>query len=231
MKSMKLGVVGALLAGAAFALPATSAQASCTFELDFEFSGADEPEGGTPWLTATFENIGVDTVRLTMSASGLVEEESVDEWSFNLDPTLDPTSLSIVHDSGEVADSVSTGADAFKADGDGSFDILFDFPNSGDRFTSGETSVYILSGIVGLSETSFDFPSVDNQGDPTTIFTAAHIQSIDTTDNDNSGSGWIGGGECRRGPPPIPVPPAVWGGLALLSGLGIHKTVRQWRLA
>ncbi len=50
--------------------------------LDFEFSGAQSPEGDPPWLTATFEDIyinGLHTnkVGLTLSAVGLVEEECI----------------------------------------------------------------------------------------------------------------------------------------------------------
>lgn len=234
MRDLKHSVVGALLAGAAaIALSAPSALAGIVFELDTEFSGADEPEGPPPWLRATFDTIGVDTVGLTMETIGLVEEENVDVWYFNLDPSLDPTALSIVYHSGQAADTVGTGTNAFKADGDGFFDICFEFPDSGDRFTGGEVSRYVFSGIAGLTEDSFNFPSRRlPQDEDTDIFSAAHIRSIDTTDNDNDGSGWISGGEGGRdGTPFIPVPPAAWGGMALLGGLGIHKKLREWRTA
>jgi hypothetical protein len=38
-----------------------------TINLDREFSGGSNPSGPAPWLTATFTDIGANTVRLDMS--------------------------------------------------------------------------------------------------------------------------------------------------------------------
>jgi hypothetical protein len=98
--------------------------------LDTEFSGGADPQGATPWLVAVFEDQGGGVIRLTMNTSGLVGTEYVSEWSFNLDPMLDPTLLAFsAIDISDVpgfsaATDIDTGVDAFKADGDGSFDIL-----------------------------------------------------------------------------------------------------------
>jgi hypothetical protein len=43
--------------------------------LNFEFSGATPPEGAAPWVTLSFNKIGTNQVRMTVSTSGLVEQE------------------------------------------------------------------------------------------------------------------------------------------------------------
>jgi len=191
-----------LLALTLFVFGAASASAAIiTIDLDTEFSGADEPEGPTPWLTATFDDevVGGGTVRLTMSASGLVEQEFVDDWLFNLDPSLDPTllSFSVVGTPGSTPNSISTGVNAFMADGDGNFDIEFDFPpppgSFAALFTTGEAVVYdITYGGVGFNANSFNTGSFPGGGNGT-FDSAAHVQSIDSPAGENAGSGWIGG--------------------------------------
>jgi len=87
---------------------------------------------------------------------------------------------------------VDTGVDQFKADGDGLYDILFDFPpppgDMASRFTTGETVIYDLTYISPIDVSSFDFLSAPDGG-AGEFFTAAQIQSIGPGGN---GSGWIG---------------------------------------
>ncbi len=209
-----------------------SAEASIEFELDFEFSGAQEPAGATPWLTATFDDSfgGASTVRLTMSATNLVGTEFVDEWIFNFDPSLDPTLLTF--SAVDNSDSVPiiptiTSADMFKADGDGFFDIMFDFPNDkGDvRFTAGEEVKYDITYTAPITELSFDFNSTLGGG-AGSYLTAAHVQGI------ASGSGWIGpdgdNGGGGNGVIPEPVSLVVWG---LLGTLGLAVGHRRRRVS
>jgi hypothetical protein len=166
-----------------------------TFNYDNEFSGGTAPEGSDPWLTAIFDddpdgNGTVDTdVRLTLSGSGLTDAEFVTGWYFNLNPAYDPTLLDIsnvdVSDVGSV--SVDTGVDAFKADGDGKYDILFTLSESGDRFTSGDSLVFDIGGIGGLTALDFDFLSSPDGGHGP-FLSAAHVQGIGPS---NGLSGWI----------------------------------------
>jgi hypothetical protein len=186
-----------LLASVAL-LGASSAQAaSITFNLDVEFSGGQAPGGAAPWVTATFDDSFGDanTVRLTMETPGLTGNEFVDSMYFNFDTALDPTQLTItVVDLGSVgATVVSTGVDLFKADGDGLFDILFDFPpppgNPNLRFRANQTVIYDLTYVAPISASSFSFLSTPDGGQGN-FFAAARIGN--TTGEGEGGSGWIG---------------------------------------
>ncbi len=201
---------------------APAVAAVINFELDFEFSGATPPEGVAPWATATFDDSfgGLNTVRLTMSAGGLVDGEFLSRWYFNLDPALNPNSLSFaVVDTSAVASlGISTGADAFKADGDGLYDILFKFPpppgSFASKFTSGESLVLNLTYVTPISASSFNFLSA-SAGGKGPFKSAAHVQGIGPADAD---SGWI----------TVPEPIILWlvgaGLLALAFVVRRHRT-------
>jgi hypothetical protein len=175
--------------------------ATLTLGLDTEFSGGQEPAGTAPWITAVFDDATGDpsSVLLTMSATGLVggkNGELMALMHFNLDPVLDPTLLSfVVVDAGSVGTTVvNTGVDGFKADGDGLYDIQFDFPpppgTPAGRFTEGKSMIYEIfysGGIIDAS--SFDFLSTPDGG-AGVFLAAAHVQN--TTGAGTGGSGWIG---------------------------------------
>ncbi len=157
---------------------------SITFDLDTTFSGS-APAGGSPWATATFDDAfgGSETVRLTMSASGLTGSEFISGWYFNFDtPALDPLALTVVEvDVTAVsATNVFLGTDLFMADGDGSFDILFDFPpppgNFASKFSGGESVIYDLTYTSAITALSFNFLSAGGGNSPSGLPTAAHVQ-------------------------------------------------------
>ncbi len=167
-----------------------------TFELGMEFSGGTPPEGTAPWITATFDDSfgGVDTVRLTMAADNLTDNEFISGWYFNFDPDLDLNQLGFSYISGGVAESnitINTGVNSFQADGDGLYDILFDFPpppgQPGNRFTAGDTVVYDITYTSAIDVSSFNFFSAPAGGHGPFV-TAAHIQGIGPDDED---SGWV----------------------------------------
>jgi hypothetical protein len=176
------------------------------FEYIIEFSEGDEPEGDpdvTPWLTATFDDGGTaGNVTLTLEGTNLTYREDiggefVPEWYFNLDPTLDPDDLGIVQTGGNVVNSgISTGTDAFQADGDGLYDILIEFPKSGKedyRFMDEDTAIFEIT-LDGLTADDFNFLSTP-AGGKGPFPTAASVQGINTsTDPENpntEGSGWV----------------------------------------
>jgi hypothetical protein len=144
-------------------LPVASFAATFTLALDTEFSGATAPVSGTtPWVTATFDDSfgGPNTVRLTMTADNLTggtNGENLELFYFNFDPSLDPTALIFTAvdvsasnpENGKGDNGIFTGVNAFMANGDGNYDIAFNFPpppgSGGNRFTGGESVIYDIS--------------------------------------------------------------------------------------
>ena len=166
------------------------------YGLTVEFSGATPPEGAAPWLTFTFDDEGTaGSVKLLLETTNLVGTEFVGEWSFNLDPTLDPTDLSfeVLSRTGTFEDpTINRAVNAYGANGDGYFDIQFDFAQPDQkRFGAGESIEYRITGFPGLTVGSFSHLSADKKGAngvPTEdgLITAAHVQGINDDD-----SGWV----------------------------------------
>lgn len=193
-----------------------------TFSLDYEFSHGTPPAGSAPWIVATFDDGGTQgSVNLTMTATNLISNEFISEWSFNFDPALDVTKLAFSFNddslsTGSAADSVSTGVDAYKADGDGKFDIQFVFPTSAsERFTAGELVTYKITSTESIVASSFDFGSAPGGGNGT-FTSAAHVQGIGAS---GANSGWIGPGGDSPDSEPIPEATSglIWLGLSLMG--------------
>jgi hypothetical protein len=167
-----------------------------TFGLDEEFSGGAPPEGTVPpaWLTVTMDDGADGKVTLTLAATNLTGSEKVKEWCLNLDPSFDPENLAFakVGKTGAFNDpTISKGTDAFKADGDGYYDIEFAFDQTGkasNNFGAGESIEYTVKLSSGgtLTAASFDFLSADAGGHGP-YPTAAHVLSIGT----DAKSGWV----------------------------------------
>ena len=184
--------------------------------LNYVFSGST-PAGSGAWATVKLQDgLAPHTVRLTFDTSGLAPGEFISNWYLNTNPAYDPPQFTftlVSNPTGLTLGAIQTGADAFKADGDGQYDVLFAFPSSGtgQRLVGGMQVVVDVSRPAGLSVSDFLFQSTPDGG-AGTYYSAAHIQNI------GSNSGWVG----ANTPTPIsPIPEpsayaAVLGILALL---------------
>src|SRR5260221_8298852 len=164
---------------------AAPAASSIIYNFDHTLTGV-APAGPTPWLSATFSASGADSVQLTLSASGLTGNEFVGQWYFNLNPSLNPASLAFaeIGSSGAfAAPNVLTGANAFKPDWDGKYDIMVNFGTSGDnasRFSGGDSITFSITGIAGLTPSDFLFANTPSAGHET-LLAAANIQTVGET--------------------------------------------------
>ena len=189
-----MGIIGGTVIAAVVGMLACGASGlEISYDLDYTISASD-PAGAAPWLTATFDDGGsTGTVYLTLETTNLTGGEYVSQWMFNVNPDLasqlgdlqfDLTVLSGTFD----APVVTTGENAYKADGDGYFDIKIDFSEEdggmAHRFNAGDSAMYTISGISSLAADSFDFISVPGGGAGEYI-TAAHVQGI------GENSGWV----------------------------------------
>lgn len=190
------------------------------FPLDLQYTdgGRDPASSSLPWITATFEDSASDlnTVRLTMAADNLTASEYISQWYFNFDPALDVSRLSFTaYDISsiptfDISNDIVTGADSYKAGGDGYFDIMIDLPTSnakgGDRrFINSEEVILDFTYDSPITASSFNF--ISNGGQP--FHTAAHVQSIGPNDD----SGWIA--NTTVVPEPVSVSLFIAGGATL----------------
>jgi len=183
------------------------------FVLNNAFSGSSPASTNTSWMNVVFRDISPGVVSLTVSNLHLSGTENVDQLYLNLNPTYDPLKLqfAFVSSSGGFdLPSITEGTNAFKADGDGKYDVLFNFTsNSNDKhqFTQGESFTYDISGISGLTAADFDYLSFP-AGGAGPFYAAAHVQRI----GNGSLSGWISGTSTGY-LAPVPEP----SGIALLA--------------
>lgn len=194
-----------------------SGAAHIAFNLTTEYSGATPPVGAAPWLRVEFDDGGSPgSVTMTMTATNLTGTEFVTDWRLNLDPLLDATDLvfSAPTKTGTFANPViTTGTDFTMAPGDGKYDILVAFDNAPpvNRFGSGESVKYTITGIPTLTAGSFAFLSAPAGGHGP-FHTAAHVQGIGE-DGDDSG-------QITNGQIVIVIPePAGLGVIGLLLGI------------
>ena len=178
------------------------------------------PDGPAPYAQAIFDDDGgTGIVTLTMSVAATVGTADVTGMYFNLDPALDPDMLNFTRTGGNgptTADTeILTGIDAFKAGGDGFYDILFDFPPApgGNTawFNAGELLVYEIT-MPGLTANSFNFAGKagPGTGNPGPFLSVARFQQR---------GNFVGA---------IPLPAAMWlfcSGLFWLAGIAIRKAV------
>lgn len=217
-KTRLLGAGVALALAMTVATPANAAVIS--FTPDFAYSGDDY----TGVITFTLEDV-VGGVQFTIDwETPAVPNpgEFLTGAYLNLDPALNPiTDVTLPPGLGTCTgcslSSISQGADAFKANGDGFYDLLFNFPqaNQGGRFNQGDSYTILLGG--NITAASFLFTDVGGaKGD---YYATARVQGLLA---DNEGSGWAGaGGADARADDPDDPPVVPEPALLALMGLGL----------
>jgi hypothetical protein len=223
--TLVLGFCFAILLGTA-----GTAKADVVFELDVVFENGGGAFGSYVPLVATFQNMGADTVQLTLQANFGVAPPAgttnphVKVWTFNvLDSFVDPMGQSLtsgdfmVTSGGALVTSIGVKKDDFKADGDGFFDIEINF--DGVNFDQNDTIVIKITDP-GLDET--DFLSYSVGGDKGAYYSAAHIGG-----GQGGNSFWVGADDEGGGgqEPGVPAPPAF-----LLFAVGaVGMGTMTWR--
>jgi len=220
-----------LCAGVLSSLQANTA----TFQLGNCFScPVSTPGGTTPWLTANLTDASSGGVDLTMKADQLLAGEFVGSggWFFNLNPSLNPSSLTFTSTGGQAATAINTGVNAFKADGTGGyFDIKFMFADSGaNRLENSDPfSIYHIS---GASVNDFLYTNVNISSGRTPVttpgiyYSAAHVQGV----NNGLTSTWIAADSITSpAPPPAAgVPePSTYSLLGIAGGVLLSLKYRR----
>ena len=166
----------------------------------YDFTGASEFSGsGAPsfvgTVKVTISDTGPGAIAIDVEVSGLAGG-SLKSLYLNIDGLTQTTGGPVAAGGTmPVGTTVDLSLDAFKADGDGFFDLLFAFPGVGisaDGTYSG--------GFIGTLFTSADFDALSAPGGGHGPFKAAiHVGDV----GGGANSGWYAPGQ---GTPPIPEP-------------------------
>lgn len=173
----RITLIASLLILCSLAIPTNVQAAVYLYSLGTSYSGT-APSGPSPWVTATFTDVAPNAVQLQLSTPNLSGTEFVGGWYFNFDPNANVSNLTITPTSGAPpgTPTISTGTNAFKADGGGYYDIAINFPESGNRFTANELATYNITSSDSLNAGMFDFASIPSGGNGT-WYSSAHVQN------------------------------------------------------
>jgi hypothetical protein len=183
------------------------------FGLTGEFSNGTAPTGPVPWGAVDITDSGKSVLVTLSVANNNIGKLS--EWYLNFDPTKNVSKLRIasVDTSDVFLWGADTGVNAFKADGDGTYDIRFRFSTALNTFKSGDSLTFLISSKDGADLNPDDFNFVSVGGAKGSFHTAAHVLDLTGT----CGSGWVG--DPKSGTPTNGVPDGSW--TVTLLGMGV----------
>jgi hypothetical protein len=182
MKNLFTGKM-CLIATLLLSLPQARAS-EIIYHFDTVFPNDPPPSGPAPWVNATFQDGSPGSVFLTIDAVNLTGTEFLGGNNegglfFNVNPSINPAGLRFTFVSANVTlgDSVSTGEDAFKANGDGYFDIHVNF--SSHNFSNGASITYQITdnNDSNLNANDFGYMSSPGGGEGQ-YYAAAHVQGL-----------------------------------------------------
>src|SRR5215472_14613739 len=147
-------------------IPFSKAASPIEFDFGQVFTGDAPVSPVQPWVKATFQDGPTPgTVLLSVSNPNLTGAESVDELYINLNPLYSPNNLTFTLQNatpGFIIPTISEGVNSFKADGDGKYDVLFQFSQGAGTFGVGDSIVYSINGgksIPNLNAMDFAYMS------------------------------------------------------------------------
>lgn len=229
-------LITACLVAGGLAMTMNAAQAAqVTFNLDTVFStGAVAPDGFGPYAKVVLDDGGTaGSVTMTISLAADIGSANLSQLYLNYDSALvatdnqlfafDTNSTGPDADNGQGQNGIFTGGQ-YQADGDGIYDMYFDFPpppgnGTANSFDANEWVKYTIT-LPGVTASSFNLLSLTGGGEGP-FYAAAHFQ---TTGPGGKDSAWIGAVE----PIVVPAPAAVWlfgTGLLGLVGIARRKSV------
>ena len=173
----------------ALCLVSTQANAQVTYYFGSDSTFGTPPQWGGvaptgTWATAEFIDLGTDNVQLTLNVTNnLNPTEFIGEFYFNSIMSTSLLTFTAQAGGGSYAD-IQKGNNSYQADGDGLYDLLFDFPPfpgpgaDKNAFTAGEFVIYNITGT-GVSASNFYDISVPGTGSNGPFYAAAKLQGID----------------------------------------------------
>jgi hypothetical protein len=185
------------------AMVASVSQAAVDVGVNKSYDGTAPHSSTTPWVDTLFQDIGNNTVRLTitvpnLTSGNLANPEFLQSLFLNFNDTKQVTSLTFTPVFGlwqglATASSVIESKNNEQASTGGKYDILLGFQAQGgvkNQFNQGDQVVYnITTTQAGTSLSSQDFAFLSTPGTAGSYYAAALIQN---TGNNNKQSDYAG---------------------------------------
>jgi len=182
---------------AALVMASSVAQAAVEIGVNVNLQGTPPHSSTTPWVNTVFQDIGNNTVQLTITAPNLTNPEFIQSLYLNFNPTKNVSALtftpvfSMWHGL-STSYSLALNENNFQAGSQGGdFDINLGFQTSGGlaaQFNQGDQVVFDITTTqknTGLSSLDFAFTSSNGGHGNTTYYVAAEIAGIG-----GNGEGW-----------------------------------------